>query len=111
MLVLLGISVVEGLAADGAESRAIGAAEQLRGQGEDERVGRPALGVEASVIDVRGEELLVAAARLVDLAGVDAGVEPGLLETAHAGSGEPCLVAEAQRVAAAGARNVEPRVS
>src|SRR4051794_27970397 len=51
---------VEVAAADRAEPRAVGAAEDLLRQGEDERVARPRAEVEALVREVRGLQLLVA---------------------------------------------------
>src|SRR5437773_8083256 len=61
--------VVEILTADGAQARAVGAADNLSGHGEGERVARPTAQVQRLAVDVGGVELL-SAPGLVDLAGV-----------------------------------------
>ncbi len=85
MPVGLGIGVVEGLAADRAEAGAVGPAERLGGQRQDDRVVRPALEVELALVDVGAAQLLVARAGLVHLAGVYLQRQPRVLEAAHAG--------------------------
>src|SRR5262245_25340889 len=101
MPVLLRVGVVQGLAADGAEPLAVLPAQRLGGEREDERVVGPALGVEPGVAHVWAAELLVATGGLIDLTGVDLGVEPRRLQAANTGTGESGPEAEPQRVAAA----------
>ena len=98
----LRIGVVQRLPADRAEPGAIGAAEKLVGQRQDECVVRPPVQVEIAVGDVRAAELLVAGGGLVDLASVHLDLVGCVLEAANAGAGE--LHAESQPKGVAGGR-------
>src|ERR1700760_2113906 len=86
MLMISWIGVVEGLAADGAEAEAVGAAEDLGGEGEHHGVVGPAADIELVVGDIGAGQLEGVGARLVDLAGLDLDVEGGGLEATHAGA-------------------------
>jgi hypothetical protein len=107
--VSLGIGVVERLAADRAEAGAIGTAERLRRQGEDDGVVGPAFEVEASLVHVWAIQFLIAGGRLIYLPDVDLQGKARLLQAAHAGAREPGMKAQAQCVTGAGPRDVETR--
>ena len=83
-------AVVEVLAADGAEPRAVGPAEDLVGQREHDRVARPGGQVELVVVDVRATLLLggLVAVGLV-LARRDRHVEHRILEAPEARAVQP----------------------
>ena len=108
VFVVGGVGVVEGLAADGAEAGAVGAAEEAGGEGEQGRVVGPAADVELVVGDVGAAQLLVLGRGLVDLAGLDLEVERARLEAAHAGALEVDRELEAEGEAAAGPGDLEP---
>jgi len=103
--------VVEVLAADRAEARAVGPAEDLlAAQREDERVAGPRAQVEHLPFDVGALELL-SPTRLVHLAGVYDQLGHGRLEASHARPGERRGEAHAHGQTATGhARDVERHV-
>src|SRR6478672_5208243 len=108
VFVVGGVGVVEGLAADGAEAGALGAAEEAGGEGEQGRVVGPAADVQLVVDHVGAAQLLVVGRGLVDLAPFDLEVQFAWLEAAHAGPLQVYGEAEAEGVAAAGPRDLEP---
>jgi hypothetical protein len=99
-LALVGVvrRAVQVLAAHGAEAGAVLAADDLRRQGQRERVARPGAHVEVALVEVGRAELL-AAARLVDLAGVD------LDALVRASRGSARTAPRARRRSAAGRRS------
>src|SRR5262249_22092976 len=86
---------------------AVGAAEELVGEGEEDGVVGPAAEVELVLADVGAAQLLVLGPGLVDLAGVDLDVELGRLQAAHAGPLQVDREAQAEGVAVAVAGGVE----
>src|SRR5437764_173040 len=103
-LALVGVPgvVVQVDAARRAQTGALGPAQDLGGERQDQRVVGPGAQVElAAGRDVRAVQLL-AAAGLVHLAGVDRELRGGVLQAAHARPGGPRGEAQAQRPAAAG---------
>jgi tRNA (cmo5U34)-methyltransferase len=106
MVVPAGLGVVEGLAADRAEACAVLATEQLRGQGQRQGVVGPGPEADLPRLDVRALEVL-AAAGLVDLAGIDRDLDRGVAQTAHAGPLEPGGVTQAKGVAGGHPGDVE----
>src|SRR5215207_8848870 len=110
-LALVGVlrRAVQVRAAHGAEPGAILAADDLRWERQGERVAGPAAHVEVALVEV-GRAQLVAAAGLVDLAGVHLHRVARRLEAAHARAVELRAEAEAEGVPAHRVRHVEPRV-
>src|SRR4051794_28173610 len=108
--VQIGVDGVQRLTANRAEPGAVRPAEELARKGGGHRIVDPARQVQLAPLDIGASELLVALARLIDLARVDFDRDGGAFEAAHAGTLETQREAQAEGVTGAGPRDVEPGV-
>lgn len=108
MLVRLAVEIA---AAHGAETGAIGPAEDLVGQLERDRVARPGGEVEAVVLDVRRRQLVrLARARGLVLAALNVHRKSRVAQAAEAGAEEPHVELELEHEARPGLRQRQARL-
>jgi DNA-binding transcriptional LysR family regulator len=101
---------VQVAAADRAESRAVGPAEDLLGKLERDHVARPPADIQTVVGHVLGVALVGGArVRVVELAGVDLDLDGRMAEAAHTGAEEVHGQREAEHRGAGHVGDVEPR--
>jgi len=84
VLVLGRVRVVQGDAAHRAQPAAVGAAQELQGERQGERVVCPPADLELVPVDIRAAQLLILSFRLIHLASVDFDGHVGIFETPHA---------------------------
>src|SRR6185312_11936309 len=99
--------VVEVLAANGAETGAVGAAEDLVREREDQRVARPRRQIEAAVDEVRSGQLVGVGARGLVLAQAQRLLDDGVAEAANAGAVQSHREAQLEHPAGRGTRDRE----